>query len=501
MALVAATARLLGGRVGRVEPSVAAVALVAWIALGHNVYAATWSTRQEHRVTENPQWVLLSSVWRSASRGVVRIDGPIIENDLTDFASPSDGRYAAEPAGIVNQKISPSSTAGVGPNVVLFVLESVAARWTGINGGAYDTTPILRQESARAASFDNIYAHVGRSSDSLPAMLLSRYPKLNFRDLTEEYPRLPGTSIASVFQQAGHRTAFITPADLTWGGWDRFLDGRGFDEVMDFRRLPCTTLLTEWGVEDRCMVDAAIEWLGRDRLRPFFLMAWTGQTHIPYEPTPGVPMLTLTREPGPDDYDLERYLNVLHETDRHLGRLFDAIRDAGLEENTAVVITGDHGQGFGAPHAMNYSQGYTAYEEDVHVPLLIWFPGRFHTPERSTLIGGHVDLAPTMAALAGLPAAGEWQGHNLFDPRHPSRAYFFVAEDGFMLGVREDQWKYIVDLREGTEELYDLARDPTEQRDLASTDPRRCARLRQRLAAWMEANRRSFSSVDITPTR
>ena len=72
------------------------------------------------------------------------------------------------------------------------------------------------------------------------------------------------------------------------------------------------------------------------------------------------------------------------------------------------------------------------------------------------------------------------------------RAYFYGAEDGFVLGVRENQWKYIFDLRTGVDELYDLGRDPDEQRNLAAGEVERCARWRQRLAAWMEANRRQY---------
>ena len=64
-----------------------------------------------------------------------------------------------------------------------------------------------------------------------------------------------------------------------------------------------------------------------------------------------------------------------------------------------------------------------------------------------------------------------------------------------MLGVREENWKYIFDLREGAEELYDLERDPTEQHNLAAAQPERGARLRQRLAAWTDANRRQYDKA------
>ena len=210
------------------------------------------------------------------------------------------------------------------PNVIVVVLESVAARWAGLNGGPYDSTPVLKAESSRALVADNFYAHIGRSSNSLAAILLSAYPKLGFRDVTEEYPQLPGTSLAAVFRDRGYRTAFVTPSDLSWAAWGPFLEGRGFAELRDHQQLGCPVPISSWGVEDRCMVDGMIDFISQEPDRPFFVMGWTTQTHHPYEPTPGVPLLEMQHEPVPDQYELDRYLNVLHETDRHLGRLFDA---------------------------------------------------------------------------------------------------------------------------------------------------------------------------------
>jgi len=344
--------------------------------------------------------------------------------------------------------------------------------------------------------FDNVYAHVGRSSNSLAAMLLSVYPKLDFRDFTEEYPLVERTSLAAAFRGRGYRTGFMTSSDLSWAGWDVFLPSRGFAEVRDDHVLTCSEEVSSWGVEDRCLVDALIEFIGRETGRPFFAMGWTQQTHHPYEPSPGVPILDLlrNREAVPDAYELDRYLNILHETDRQLARLFEAVRRGGLADDTIIVVVGDHGQAFGYPHD-SYLQGRTAYEEDVHVPLLIWSPRRYPVQVHLPVIGGHVDLAPTIAELTGVPAAADWQGRSLFDPSHPPRAYFYVAQDQFKLGIRENEWKYIYDLRAGTDELYNLAHDPDEQRRVTTEPPERSARLRQRLAAWAEANRRQYERL------
>jgi arylsulfatase A-like enzyme len=470
------------------------VAAIAWVLYGHYAFSTHWANRQERRIAANAHWVFLASWWQSDADLDVRLPDRFAEGDLQDF----------EPIGL---RAGPSR-AGVGPaappgrarhgasrrplNVIVVVLESVAARWTGLSGGGYETTPTLKTEAAHGIVFDNFYAHIGRSSNSLSALLLSAYPKLSFRDITQEYPDLPGTSVASLFQDRGYRTAFITPSALSWAGWDRFLDDRGFDEVRDERHLVCGERVSSWGVEDRCMVEDMVRWMDADARRPFFLMTWTQQTHHPYEPTPGVSMRRLVRDPVVDDDAFDRYLNVLRETDRHIATVFAALRRSGREKNTLVLVTGDHGQAFGYPHK-SYMQGRTVYEEDVRVPLLIWLPRTYRRPVRSSVVGSHVDIAPTIADLAGMPPAPEWQGRSLFDRARPPRAYFYVAEDEFMLGVREERWKYVLNLRDGREELFDLDADPAEQTNLASLHSDICARLRQRLAAWTEANHRQYA--------
>jgi arylsulfatase A-like enzyme len=471
--------------------------LLGWSVFGNRVFTQAWASRADRRIAENAHWVLLSSWWETMSgNGGVRMTERFLTDDLADFEPLGVQRAVRTgPLNSVVQRASMRRTlkgaAYRPPNVILIVLESVAARWVSLNNGLYDTTPVLKTESATSAVFDNFYAHIGRSSNSLGTMLLSQFPKLDFRDLTEEYPRLPGTSLASLFQDQGYRTAFLTPSDLKWAGWDSFLKGRGFSQVRDYHDLACGDPISSWGVEDRCAIDAILPYLDISQPNPFFVMAWTTQTHHPYEPTPGVPLLNLVREPVFDDWDLGRYLNVLHETDRHLGRLFDEVRRAGLDQNTLIVVTGDHGQAFGYPHE-TYIQGRTVYEEDVHVPLMFWFPRAYPSPVHSKTVGSHVDLAPTIANVVGLPPAPDWQGRSLLDASVPHRAYFYVAEDQFTLGVREGNWKYMLSLRDGVEELYDLDRDPHEQHNIAAEEPQRCVRLRQRLAAWTEANRRQY---------
>jgi arylsulfatase A-like enzyme len=218
-------------------------------------------------------------------------------------------------------------------------------------------------------------------------------------------------------------------------------------------------------------------------------------SHHPYEPMTGEPLIDFFKgELPPDDYDLGRYLNTLHDVDGQLGRIFDGLRRRRLADDTLVAITADHGEAFGDPHA-SWGHGASLYQEDVRVPLVLWNPRLLPRGRRSMVVGGHVDLNPTLAQVLGLPPDPAWQGRSLFDPTRAPRAYFYAANQDYLLGVREGNWKYLYDVTQGTEQLYDLSRDPDEQRDLAAAERGRCERLLLRLSAWKEHAGRYLARV------
>jgi arylsulfatase A-like enzyme len=115
---------------------------------------------------------------------------------------------------------------------------------------------------------------------------------------------------------------------------------------------------------------------------------------------------------------------------------------------------------------------------------MIWSPSLFPKGQRVDTIASHVDINPTIADLLGLPPRDSWDGRSLFSPHRVPRAYFYAANDDYLLGVRENDLKYIYNVTRGREELFDLSRDPDEIHNIAAVHPDTCRTLRQRLAAW-----------------
>jgi arylsulfatase A-like enzyme len=235
------------------------------------------------------------------------------------------------------------------------------------------------------------------------------------------------------------------------------------------------------------MTDMVLRWLDAAPGKPFLAVAWTQGTHHPYDLPPGREPTDFFRGEEPvDAWDLGKYLNALREADAQIGRLLDGLRARGLADDTLVVVTGDHGEAFGWPHP-NYGHSYKLYEEDVHVPFVLWNPRLFSVPRRSALVGAHVDLGPTILDVLGLPAPADWIGRSLLGTAHPGRAYFYGARDPYTLGVREGRHKYILDVTNGREELYDVVADRDEQENLHAMLPEVSARLRARVTAWFRA--------------
>lgn len=368
-------------------------------------------------------------------------------------------------------------------NVIVVVLESVGAKYLSLYGSPYATTPCLGAEASSALVFDNIYAHASQTICSFRAMNFSMYPGLPWvmagwsdRDLAPP--------LAESVGKAGWRTAYFHNGTLDWGG-DRWMLDR-YQTVEDFTFWGCPSL-TSWGAEDRRTFDRLLSWIDERPGQPFLAFCWTDQTHDPYLPSEGMEVQDFFQGHPPERHakDLHRYLNTVREVDKQLGRLFRTLRERGLADDTLVVVTGDHGESFADPH-LQRGHGMTVYDEELRVPLLFWNPRLFAGGRRNSAVGGHVDINPTIASILGLDPLPEWQGHSLFDPARPPRAYFMAnITSEYLFGVREENWKYSLNATTGQETLYDLTTDPREQRSLAEKHPDRCQSLRRRVTSWV----------------
>jgi len=457
--------------------------IAAYGVVAHDLVESDWGRLTDmSRLWSSPHYVLISSTVRAMlGHSSPSFGTKIPPNDLAEFA-PSVNETAATP-GVPR-----------GPrNVIVVVGESVGAKYLSLYGSKLKTWSHMEGEAAHCLKFRNFYAHIANTSDALFAMTLSHYPPLTWTEATDEIPRAPGTTVAQVLRQCAYRTAFISAGDNTFADQDKFIGDRGYDTVWDCHDANAPMAFS-WGVQDTAMVDMVLRYIDQDhdRAKPFYIFAWNQGTHHPYYLPPNIPktdFLHGDRSYGDIPVDLNKYLNSLAEFDRQLGRLFDALRERGLDRDTAVIVTGDHGQAFGAPHKGYYHSG-NVYEEDVHVPMVLWSPALFSQSAESDVVGSQIDLSPMILDLLGIPAPAGWQGRSPLGNPQGRHAYFFGMRNDYLYGVREGAFKYIFNASQGRGELFDVIHDPDEHTNLSASQPELAQTLRQRLAAWVEYDQR-----------
>lgn len=185
--------------------------------------------------------------------------------------------------------------------------------------------------------------------------------------------------------------------------------------------------------------------------------------------------------------------------DAQVGKVLDALRKAGLDDNTIVIFTSDHGFHLGEH---DFWAKVSLREESVRVPLIIRVPGK--APAVSHSLVELIDLYPTVARLAGLEVPARLQGRDIspiFDnPKHQVRdAVFSVApmRNGFL--VREERWAYLQYGEDGAGgiELFDLEKDPGQYTNLA-TKPEFAAEVK-RLQARLGSTLRAVRTNDLDP--
>ncbi|MBD0254221.1 MAG: LTA synthase family protein [Cytophagales bacterium] len=376
-------------------------------------------------------------------------------------------------------------------NVLFFILESVPAEYVG--NPKY--TPELAKYLPEGSTFSNIYAHCPSTNNSLAAILTGSYPWISYKSITHEYPALQVPSVSHELKKRGYRTAFMHTSDNRFNRMDEFLGYRGFDIVEDLHSIRCTNKeqfkfdedMRLNGVNDECLVESFTSWLGKsDTTKPFFGMLWTSQTHYPY-------FLSKPEENlGVKDRYQNRYLNAVRHSDAVLGNLLADLKKKGLYESTLVVVVGDHGEAFDDHD--QYGHGNAIYEENVHVPLVL-INSRLFKGATYPTIGGHIDLAPTVMDVLGLPAPAEWEGNSLFAAARKERTYFFAPWTDFKFGYREGKYKIIYNATLNTIEVFNLELDPQEHKNLAGEMPELVEQGYDRLAAWVQHQDKHFKAT------
>lgn len=217
--------------------------------------------------------------------------------------------------------------------------------------------------------------------------------------------------------------------------------------------------------------------------QPFFIWLHYFDPHWPHEAPPRFGRM----------YPTEPYYAEIGYFDEQFGLLINYIRDSGISEKTLVVLTADHGEGRGQ-HS-EYTHSSFLYDTTLHVPLIMWAPGRI--PEGRVIESQvrTIDIAPTIAEFAGIDKSEQMQGISLLpvieDPKLSIQLEGYsdtmvprnMYKYSHLRSLRTDEWKYI---HAPKAELYNVAEDPLEIFNLAPIEPDRTLQMREELRSLIE---------------
>jgi choline-sulfatase len=353
-------------------------------------------------------------------------------------------------------------------DVLLVTIDTTRADHLSAYGYARPTSPNLDKLAADGTLFEHGWAHAPSTRYSMPAILTGRFPLDVHYDMSQWWPgiALTADTIAKELTALGFHTGAIT--NFEYFDPKRHMN-QGFAEYdNEDQRLHQQLGGPErsHGSSSKEQTDKAIAFVERHAAERWFLWVHYYDPHADYEPHAEVPSF------GKDPVAL--YDGEIRFTDLHVGRLLDALRAKGLYDKTVVVVTGDHGEGFGE-HGVEM-HGFDLYAPQTKVPMIVRVPGL--APRRSQTPAGHVDILPTLVDLAGgAPNPSEMEGRSLVDvlagAPDRDRAVFqqVSSERGEVRGAATQRCHVIYHVTPDTSwEAYRVDRDPGETEDLSDDD-------------------------------
>ena len=420
-------------------------------------------------------------------------------------------------AGLLAVLVSGPRAPAALPNVLLVMTDDQGWGDVHTHGNADLDTPVMDRLAREGARFERFFVSPVCAPTRASLLTGRYYLRTGTHGVTRAYEtmRSDEVTLAEAFKAAGYATGLFGkwhngahyPNDPNGQGFDEFLGftaghwNNYFDTDLSHNGTPVRT----HGYITDVLTDAALAFIDAHRDGPFFAYVPYNAPHSPFQ----VPerYFSKYKARGFDDKNAAVY-GMVENLDDNLGRLLARLDERGLRDNTIVVFLTDNGPN-GDDRYNGDMRGAKAsvHEGGVRVPLFIRWPGHIapHTVVRRPAM--HIDLFPTLLALAGvpMPETPPLDGVSLVPLLHadaagwPDRTLFThwrldAGSEPTPGAVRTERWR-AVDTGQGWE-LYDLLSDPGQRTDVAALYPEVTRRLGTAYAGWFaDVTRTGFDPI------
>jgi arylsulfatase A-like enzyme len=357
------------------------------------------------------------------------------------------------------------------PNYIIIQMESISAEHLPVYGYPREISPNIDKFAERAVIFDKAYGAASHSDYAQTAFLSSRHILINsyrnFFDL--DYPRVFIWDILK--EQGNYSTAYVSSQDDDWANMMDYYN----KDTLDLYYHSLNDGEYDFGSGndrkdyDYRTVDRVLK-LGNETSGPFFLYVNLQASHYPYqypennsvfvpdEPSMGTTYFNIAK--GDEEASLNDYDNSIYYVDKQIGRLMEIFEEKGLMENSIIILSADHGEILESRHG-NIRHGFGVYDEEVRIPLMIYFPGVSARVVDERI--RRMDVVPTVLDMGGFNLSEEFQGSIM---KKNQDIFFSAQNQNFKLGMIRGDIKYIMDWIRFIPEAYNLTADPLELNNL-----------------------------------
>ena len=439
------------------------------------------------------------------------------------------------------------------PNIVLCMADDQGWGEMGYYGHPALKTPVFDEMAAKGLRFDRFYSGAPVCSPTRASVMTGRHPNRSGVFLWNYAIRPEEITIAQLLKKAGYRTGHFgkwhlgpvkadSPVNPKKCGFDEYLSHDNFFEIDPPLSRNGADPEIHKGESSEIIVAEAMKFITkvREENRPFFVVVWFGSPHGPYRATEKDAAMYA----GVKDINRRNRYAEITAMDRAMGQLRTGLRKSGLARNTLLWYCSDNGipKNSGPTANLRGSKG-NLYEGGIRVPAIIEWPAVITKPKISTMPCVTSDIMPTVLDLLGLdppdrpvdgislrpliegqmttrskpigfwkyPHKTQQKNRPWMDPdrlkgttptanrdsiqflnfHHPKPlTENFPGEAAWI----DNRYKLVTNGKKN--ELFDIAADPLEKKNLAKDKPEITAKMKGRLEAWQASVERSLAGQD-----